>query len=225
MKKAGFFLFIIFNVLFFGTFAYARDLQKDIENAAEIIRDFSRIPEESIPMEVFRDCKGLAILTVGKVGFVLSARGGAGLVIARTPTGWSAPSAIGTGGAGVGFQIGVQVTDFIIVLNTPGAVEAFSRGENVTLGGNLSVAAGPVGRAAEAGITPTAAIYTYSRSKGLFAGASLEGTILVERERANEDYYGRRVDPEELLNGKVAPPESASILLETLKKYDVQLES
>lgn len=217
--------FFVMCILSLNTLLYARDLQDDIDNAAEIIRDFSRIPEESIPREVLRDCKGLAILTVGKVGFILSARGGVGLVIARTENGWSAPSAIGTGGAGVGFQIGVQVTDFIIVLNTPGAVEAFSHGENVTLGGNLSVAAGPVGRTAEASITPTAAIYTYSRSKGLFAGASLEGTILVERERANEDYYGRRVDPEELLSGKIAPPESTSILLETLKKYDVQLES
>jgi lipid-binding SYLF domain-containing protein len=89
----------------------------------------------------------------------------------------------------------------------------------------LSVAAGPVGRTAEAGITPTAAIYTYSRSKGLFAGVSLEGTILVEREGANEEYYGHRLAPEELLSGKMAPPASASILLETLKKCDVQLES
>ena len=81
-----------------------------------------------------RDAKGLAILTVTKGGFIFSGRGGTGIVVARTEKGWSGPSAIGTGGIGFGFQAGVQVSELVIVLNTPEAVNAFSKGGNVTLG-------------------------------------------------------------------------------------------
>jgi lipid-binding SYLF domain-containing protein len=100
-----------------------------------------------------------------KGGFIFSGRGGTGIVVARTEKGWSGPSAIGTGGIGFGFQAGVQVSELIILLNTPEA----SKGGNVTLGGALSVAAGPVGRDAEGSLTFGAAMYTYSRSQGLFA--------------------------------------------------------
>jgi len=89
---------------------------------------------------------------------------------------------------GLGPQIGAQVTDFVIVLNTERAVRAFSKGGNVTLGADASVAAGPVGRAAEADVTPRAAIYTYQQDESLFIGASLEGAVIGTRKGANEDY-------------------------------------
>ena len=85
-------------------------------------------------------------MTVIKAGFGFSGRGGKGVVVARTRNGWSGPSAIGTGGAGFGFQIGAEVTEFVMILNTDEAVKAFSRDVNVTLGGDISVAAGPIGR-------------------------------------------------------------------------------
>src|SRR6185369_15978527 len=113
--------------------------------------------------------------------------------------GWTGPSAIGTGGAGFGLQAGAQVTEFVIVLNTPDAVRAFSRGGNVAIGADLSAAAGPVGRHAAADVMPVAAVYTYSRSQGLFAGASLNGDVIVTRDGANKDYYGREVTPEQIL--------------------------
>ena len=122
------------------------------------------MPEKGIPARVLRNARGLAIITVVKVGFGLSAKGGQGVVVARTDRGWSGPSFVGTGGAGWGPQIGAQITDFVFVLNSRAAVRAFSRDGNVTLGVDASVAAGPVGRDAHAGVTPTAAIYTYSRS-------------------------------------------------------------
>src|SRR5262245_46004442 len=125
------------------------------------------MPEKSIPDAVLRDAKGLAILTVLKAGFLFSGQGGTGIVIARIGKGWSAPSAIGTGGAGFGFQVGAEVTEFVLVLNTPDAVDAFAKGGNVSFGGALSAAAGPVGRTASASVMPVAAIYTYSRSQGL----------------------------------------------------------
>ena len=123
-------------------------------------------------------------------------------MVARTGRGWSGPSFVGTGGAGWGPQIGAQVTDFVFVLNTNAAVRAFSRDGNVTLGVDASVAAGPVGRDAHAGVTPTAAIYTYSRSKGLFAGASLEGAVIATQKTANARYYGRPVRAIDILSGE-----------------------
>lgn len=93
----------------------------------------------------------IAIITILKAGFLWSGRAGAGLVVARLPDGtWSAPSAIATAGAGFGAQIGAQLTDCVFILNNEAAVKAFSHGGNVTLGGNLSVCAGPKGRSAEA---------------------------------------------------------------------------
>ncbi len=160
--------------------------------------------------------KGLAILTVFKAGLGVSGRGGEGLVIAKTSSGWSAPSAIGVGGAGFGFQIGIEITDLIFVLNTQEAVNAFSKGGNVSLGGEVSLAAGSVGKRAEGGVLPWAAIYTYSRSEGLFAGVSLEGTILIERKDANAQFYGKPVTAKELLSGKISPPSSAKALYEVL---------
>jgi lipid-binding SYLF domain-containing protein len=136
--------------------------------------------------------------------------------VARTRNGWSGPSAIGTGGVGFGLQIGAEVTEFVLVLNTDAAVDAFSRNVNVTLGGDISVAAGPLGRHAEAAITPIAAIYTYSRSQGLFAGVSLEGTVIGTRNDANAEYYGRPATPEEILSGKVSPPPGATRLVQVL---------
>jgi SH3 domain-containing YSC84-like protein 1 len=198
---------------------HASGMQDDVDQAASIIKRFEEIPENSIPPAVLRDAKGLAILTVLKAGFIFSGRGGSGVVVARTGKGWSGPSAIATGGAGFGLQIGAQVTEFVIVLNTYDAVKAFSRGGNVALGTDLSVAAGPVGRTLAADVTPMAAVYTYSRSQGLFAGISLEGTILAAKDETNARYYGRSVIPEDILAGKVKPPRGAQILLKVLRKY------
>ena len=168
---------------------------------------------------MLRDAKGAAIITVIKAGFVFSGRGGSGVVVARTGKGWSGPSAIGTGGAGFGLQIGAQQTELVFVLNTHEAVRAFSLGGNVQFGGNMSLAAGPVGGAAEAGVTPVAAVYTYSRSQGLFGGISLEGTVVAARDEANAKYYGRSVTPGEILSGKVKVPAGAKPLQRALARY------
>src|SRR5690242_15074656 len=108
-------------------------MQADVDQAAAVIERFEAIPEKGIPPAVLRAARGLAILTVTKAGFIGSIRGGTGVVIARTAKGWSGPSAIGTAGVGAGFQAGAEVTEFVIVLNTPAAVEAFAKQGNVTL--------------------------------------------------------------------------------------------
>lgn len=217
MRPIIIFFAFLFAVCLTATTAHA--LQDDVDQAVAIIERFQSIPESAIPPAVMRDAKGLAILTMTKAGFIFSARGGKGIVVARTDKGWSGPSGIGTGGVGFGFQAGAQITEFVIVLNTNEAVNAFSQEGNITLGADLSVAAGPVGRTAETNITFQAAVYTYSRSQGLFAGVSLEGTIIGTRNGANEEYYGRPVEAKDILAGKVTPPAGAQKLLQLLSKY------
>ena len=190
--------------------------QDTVNRCASIIRDFRQMPERGIPRDVLRHSKGLAIMTVVKAGFIFSGKGGQGVVVARTDHGWSGPSFIATGGAGWGLQIGAQVTDFVIVLNSDRAVSAFSRGGNVTIGADLSAAAGPVGRTAAGAIAPTAAVYTYSRSKGLFAGVSLEGAVIGTQRDSNFRYYGRPVRADEILSGLTAPPLGAAPLRHAL---------
>jgi lipid-binding SYLF domain-containing protein len=194
-------------------------MHSEVEQASAIVERFEAIPEKGIPPAVMKAARGLAILTVTKAGFIGSARGGSGVVVARLQNGWSGPSAIGVGGLGVGFQAGAEITEFVIVLNTPAAVEAFAKGGNVTLGGNLSVAAGPVGRTVEGSVALQAATYTYSRSQGLFAGISLEGTVISTRDDLNEAYYGERVAARDILAGKIRPPADAQRLLDVLAKY------
>lgn len=219
--KAGVLIVIAVLLSACATTAPARreSMQRDVDQAAAIIERFEAIPESAIPPSVMRAARGLAILTVTKAGFIGSVSGGTGIVIARTDTGWSGPSAIGTGGLGVGFQAGAEVSELVIVLNTPAAVDAFAKGGNVTLGGALSVAAGPVGRTAEAAVTLQAAIYTYSVSQGLFAGVSLDGTVIGTRDTLNAEYYDKPVAARDILAGKVEPPEGARKLRSVLSKY------
>jgi SH3 domain-containing YSC84-like protein 1 len=215
-------IFLVFATLLTGcsTIAPGRDsMQRDVDQAVAIIERFEAIPESAIPPAVMRAAKGLAILTVTKAAFIGSVRGGTGIVVARTDKGWSGPSAIAAGGIGVGFQAGAEVSELVIVLNTPAAVDAFTKGGNVTLGGALGVAAGPVGRTAEAGIGLQAAIYTYSVSQGLFAGVSLEGTVITTRDEVNAEYYGKPVAARDILTAKVEPPEGSRKLLDVLSKY------
>jgi len=196
--------------------ANAATEQEVVNQSARILRDFHKMPEQGIPQSVLRHAKGVAVLTVVKIGFGLSGKGGQGVIVARTGDGFSGPSFIGTGGAGWGPQIGAQITEFVFVLNTNRAVHAFSRDGNLTLGADASVAAGPVGREASAAVTPTAAIYTYSRAKGLFAGVSLEGTVIATQKTANARYYGHNVSARDILSGAVSAPPRAGVLLRAL---------
>ncbi|KAK3381380.1 hypothetical protein B0H63DRAFT_202118 [Podospora didyma] len=178
-------------------------------------------PDKVIPPSVLASAKGLAILTVIKAGFLGSARFGSGLVVARLPDGsWSAPTAIATGGAGFGGQIGFELTDFVFILNDASAVKTFSQAGSLTLGGNVSIAAGPIGRNAEAAgaasLRSVAGIFSYSKTKGLFAGVSLEGSVIVERKDANTKLYGRPISARELLSGSERPPPQTAPLLTIL---------
>ncbi|KAM5538711.1 hypothetical protein V8D89_007740 [Ganoderma adspersum] len=201
-------------------------LPGEAEKAAKVLESFLADPEHpesalnSIPKAVLQRARGLAMFSVLKAGFVFSGKAGSGLVIARLPDGsWSAPSCIATGGVGWGLQIGADITDFVIVLNSEEAVRAFALGGNVTIGGNVSAAAGPIGTggAVQATLAHPAPMFSYSKSKGLFAGLSLEGTVLIERKDANKDFYGSAVPARDILSGRVPPPEVASRLYEVIE--------
>ncbi|KAL4623917.1 SH3 domain-containing YSC84-like protein 1 [Arapaima gigas] len=202
-------------------------LKSEAKKAAKILRDFTEIssragPDKLIPPHVIAKAQGLAIISVIKAGFMITARGGSGIVVARLPGGrWSAPSAIGIAGLGGGFEIGVEVSDLVIILNHRRAVDAFTKGGNLTLGGNCTVAVGPVGRNVEADVAlrSTAAVFTYCKSRGLFAGVSLEGSYLIERKDTNRKFYFQDIRASAILNGDVEPPESAYDLYAILEDY------
>ncbi|KAF8903105.1 hypothetical protein CPB84DRAFT_1774837 [Gymnopilus junonius] len=207
-------------------FVQTFSLPGEAEKAAKILDSFLADPEQpesalnSIPKAVLQRARGLAIFQVVKAGFVFSGKAGSGLVIARLPDGsWSAPSCIATGGVGWGLQIGADITDFVIVLNSEDAVRAFSMGGNVTIGGAFSATAGPIGTggSVQASLAHPAPMFSYSKSKGLFAGVSLEGTVLIERKDANRDFYGSSVPARDILGGRVPPPEVASRLYEIIE--------
>jgi len=207
-------------------FVQGFSLPGEAEKAAKILESFLADPSHpesalnSIPKAVLQHARGLAVFQVIKAGFVFSGKAGSGLVIARLPDGsWSAPSCIATGGLGWGLQIGADLTDFVIVLNSEDSVRAFSIGGNVTIGGNISAAAGPIGTggSVQASLAHPAPMFSYSKSKGLFAGLSLEGTVLVERKDANREFYGSPIPARDILSGRVPPPEVASRLYEVIE--------
>lgn len=207
-------------------FVQGFSLPGEADKAARILASFLADPSHpesalnSIPKAVLQRARGIAVFSVIKAGFVFSGKAGSGIVIARLPDGsWSAPSCIATGGVGWGLQIGADLTEFVIVLNSEDAVRAFSIGGNVTIGGQISAAAGPIGTggAVQASLAHPAPMFSYSKSKGLFAGISLEGTVLIERGDANKDFYGSPVPAKDILGGRVPPPEVASRLYEVIE--------
>ncbi|GAA5991579.1 hypothetical protein JCM5350_002622 [Sporobolomyces pararoseus] len=202
-------------------------LQQECRKACKIFSSFVDPVnglDNIIPPSILRKAKGFAFLTIVKAGFVFSARAGTGVVVARLKDGtWSAPSAIGTAGVGAGFQAGAEITEFMIILNSSAAVRSFMTKGSLTVGGNMSVSAGPLGRNLEGTGTLSAkggasVMYSYSRSKGLFGGASIEGSIIVERSDANSKAYGFNVTAKQLLSGSTELPRWAEELGETIKR-------
>ncbi|EGW33339.1 uncharacterized protein SPAPADRAFT_50230 [Spathaspora passalidarum NRRL Y-27907] len=203
-----------------------RSLRSESKKAAKILASFVKPnqlagPDQVIPPRILQNAKGLAIITVLKAGFLFSGRAGSGVIVARLPDGsWSPPSAIVTAGAGVGGQIGAELTDFVFVLNTKAAVDSFAQAGSVTLGTNVSVAVGPLGRNAEAAGTASlksvSAVFAYSKTKGLFAGVSLEGSAIVERREANRKFYGSNCKARNILSGQIEAPPACDTLMNVL---------
>ncbi|GCC22679.1 SH3 domain-containing YSC84-like protein 1 [Chiloscyllium punctatum] len=208
------------------------NLKSEAKKAAKILREFTEIssrngPDVIIPAHVIAKAQGLAIISVIKAGFLVTARGGSGIVLSRLPDGrWSAPSAIGIAGLGGGFEIGIEVSDLVIILNQKRAVDAFAKGGNLTLGGNFTVAIGPIGRNLEGDVAvrSSAAVFTYCKSRGLFAGISLEGSYLIERKETNRKFYCEDIRACAILYGDVEPPAVAHELYDILDTFNEQYQ-
>ena len=154
-----------------------------VENAAEVLDDWAKLKHDGIPQSLVKEAQGVAIIPkVLKAGLIVGGRGGTGLVMARLPDGtWGDPVFVNFGGGSVGFQIGVESTDLILIFKNRKSLDRVLEGKaKVTLGADAAVAAGPVGRqvAAATDAKAEAEILSYSRSRGLFAGVSLDGAVL-----------------------------------------------
>jgi lipid-binding SYLF domain-containing protein len=197
---------------------------KRVESATEVLSKIMEIPDSAIPPALLADAQGIAIIPgVIKVGLVVGGQYGRGVLTVRGKGGtWSNPVFITLMSGSIGWQIGAESTDFVVVFKTPRSIEGIMRGK-YTLGADAAVAAGPVGRLAKAStdIELKAEIYSYSRSRGLFAGISLEGSSLQVDDKSNAAYYGKGdVDPSGILSGKeVSTPAGAEMLKKSLEKY------
>ena len=191
-------------------------------DATTVLDEIMGAPDEGIPSSLLDEAQCVAVIpNVKKVGFIFGARYGRGLVSCRTEGGWSRPSFVSITGGSFGFQIGAQSTDFVLIFATQTAADRLL-GDKFTLGADASVSAGPSARTAEAGTDATlqTEIYAYSRSRGLFAGASLEGASLATDEDANKDVYGADTGPEELLLGRGgALPEELAVFMRILERF------
>ncbi|XP_071730093.1 uncharacterized protein [Rutidosis leptorrhynchoides] len=215
-------------------FPWGQTMEYEIYKATNTIRGYFKIgaltPERSIPDSILKQAKGLAILTVAKVGMMVTYNIGTGLVVARREDGsWSPPSAISSFGMGWGAQVGGEVTDFIIVLRNSDAVRTFSGNAHLSVGAGVSAAAGVIGRAAEAdfraGDGGYAACYTYSCSKGAFVGCSLEGSMVTTRVQENCRFYGNpAIKTSDILLGSLPRPPAAAILYDALSELYMKVE-
>ncbi len=197
------------------------ELTERIDRGTEFLTALQQAPDEAIPEEILQDAKGLIIIRQYKAGFVLGAKGGFGIVMLKdADTGaWSPPAFIKLGEGSIGWQIGAQAVDAILVIMNQDGVDMLLE-TRFKIGADVSVAAGPVGRDAAAKVGPGTAILVYSRTKGLFAGASIEGGVLLVDEEANEAMYGRDgiTAREILFEDAVAMPEAAEPLVEAIRE-------
>ncbi|OWZ17803.1 hypothetical protein PHMEG_0008200 [Phytophthora megakarya] len=202
-----------------------RSLESACRSAADILGnffrpDFGADSDRYIPVNFLKRAQGIAFLTVIKAGLLITAKMGTGIVIAKLDDGsWSAPSAIGTAGIGGGLEAGGELIEVMIIMGSKNAVKVFHRTQ-VNVGGGLSVAVGPYGRDALAQAAASRggfnANYSYSHSRGLFAGISLHGAVITARTEMNSNFYGQKLTPEEILSGAVPHPRAAQCLYDAI---------
>ena len=193
--------------------AQEREIQR-ADNAVRVLSEILAIPEESIPERLLREAEAIAVMPdVVKAGLIFGGRGGKGLMAVRGSDGtWSNPTFITLGGGSFGFQAGVQSADVVLVFRNRRGVDNIVNGK-FTLGADASVAAGPVGRSAQASTDGQlkAEIYSYSRARGLFAGIALDGAVIAIDNRANRRVYGRDVTARMILENRVRPQVNAVV--------------
>jgi lipid-binding SYLF domain-containing protein len=200
-----------------------------LKTSAEVLTEVMAAPDKGIPQELLENSECVVIVPGMKKGaFIVGGNYGRGFMLCRQPsgTGWSAPAGVKVEGGSVGFQIGGSETDVImLVMNKRGAEKLLS--SKFTLGADASVAAGPVGRtsSADTDLKMTAEILTYSRSRGVFAGVSLDGATLRPDDDSNAELYHTKRTNKEIVMGKTEAPAAASQLIVELNRYSARKEA
>ncbi len=177
-----------------------KDASRRSNEAAKVFNQIMRTPDKAIPRELLDSADAVAVFPdVLKAAFIVGGRKGQGLISRRTPNGWGAPVFFNVTGGSFGAQIGASSTDFVLLFMNEDAMKGLVE-DKFEIGGEIGVAAGPVGRTVGASTTPTldAGILTYSRSKGAFIGASLKGVAITPDNDLNEAIYG--MEANELVN-------------------------
>lgn len=206
--KTGFaFVFACLALLApFATRAGEEENQR-AQNAVRVLKEVMMAPDRRIPGDLMKNAYAIAVIPdVIKAGFVIGGRHGVGLIAVKTADGtWSNPSFISMTGGSIGFQAGVSSTDVVLVFRTERGVDSIVHGK-FTLGADASAAAGPVGRTAQASTDAQlkAEILSYSRARGLFAGAALDGSVIAIDNDANQSVYGDGVTPRRIFAGGVS---------------------
>jgi len=192
-----------------------------VQSAADVLNEIESAPDSGIPQEILGSAECVAVVpSMLKGGFIVGAKYGRGLASCRTEKGWSAPAFFVVTGGSVGFQIGGQAVDLVmLIMNKDGMRTLLS--SKFALGADASVAAGPVGRHAEGNTDwkMRAQVLTYSRARGVFAGVSLNGAVLKQDKDSTRDFYGHMVTFRSSLTGAVEPPAAANPFLTTLAKW------
>jgi SH3 domain-containing YSC84-like protein 1 len=206
----------------FGTYALAGSAREDsvarLQSSVDVIHAIMATPDKGIPEEVLNDAKCILVVpNMIKGGFVFGGKHGRGVASCRTSEGWSAPAFVSVGGGSAGLQIGLEGVDLVmLVMNDKGLQQLLSSKFELT--GEGSVAAGPVGRHASAGTDwkMTTEVLTYSRSKGVFAGLTLEGAVVEQDNDSTTAIYGKHMEFRHILSGKVATPKSAEAFMKAV---------
>jgi lipid-binding SYLF domain-containing protein len=205
-----------------GTYAWAGSAREDtvdrLQNSVDVLHGIMSTPDKGIPEEVLSNAKCILVVPdLIKGGFIFGGKHGRGVASCRTAEGWSAPAFVSVGGGSWGLQIGVEDVDLVmLVMNDRGFQHLLSSKFELT--GEGSVAAGPVGRHASAGTDwkMNTEVLTYSRSKGVFAGLTLEGAVVQQDDDSTRAIYGKDMEFRNILSGKVSTPKSADAFLKAV---------
>lgn len=221
-------LAIVFCIFAAGTTYAATKEERRVLDSTDILDQLLRIPEQGVPSRLLSRAHAVAVIPrVIKVGFGLGVRHGRGILVVRqADNSWSNPAFISLNGGSFGFQAGAQSSDIILVFKNRASIDKITQGK-LTLGADASVAAGPVGRTAAAAtdITFQSEVFSYSRSRGLFAGVALDGAGITMDRRANAAFYGSaQITPEQILAGSGnAAPSEANTFVQVLTAKTSQL--
>lgn len=224
MKK----ILLTFLLVSFSLFAFAKEDRTEVNDrlsdSAKVLDELMGTPDNSIPESVLARAKCVAVIpAMVKGGFIVGGRHGRGVVTCRNSNRWSSPAFISLTGGSWGAQIGVEKVDLVLLFMNDKGVNSLLK-DNFKMGADASVAAGPVGRHAEASTDAklNSEILAYSRAKGLFAGVELNGAAVKPDNDSDNAFYGSSVNWKELLSGSVKAPAGADPFLDAVHKYFVE---